>query len=263
MARQAGTDPTILAQLVQDAMCGVVLRPGREVILTGRASSAARQEVAAAIAEVNLDQALANAMRGGMAAVLQLFGDLRSGRLRLHELLSDIDGGLPGGILDAYASLPCRALLSHDECVFIDYRHEQQRWVMLPWMQAKDHEDQALKAQEPNWTAPLARMLTPVLSRANEKRDAAQADLDLCRIVLALQDYRASHGQYPAALPPASPALHLTDPFSGKPYVYVREGKGFLVYSIGKDMVDDGGTSNYDAQGTYRENGDIVWRCDR
>ena len=32
------------------------------------------------------------------------------------------------------------------------------------------------------------------------------------------------------------------DLFSGKPLIYRRDGNGFIVYSVGEDGVDDGGT---------------------
>ena len=39
-------------------------------------------------------------------------------------------------------------------------------------------------------------------------------------------------------------------------FIYGREGEGFLVYSLGADLEDDGGKVEEDG-----EKGDIVWRC--
>jgi len=49
-----------------------------------------------------------------------------------------------------------------------------------------------------------------------------------------------------------------TDPFSGKPFVYRREGAGFLIYSWGPNLKDDGGKV-----GKTQDEGDIVMRCGR
>jgi len=47
------------------------------------------------------------------------------------------------------------------------------------------------------------------------------------------------------------------DPFSGKPFVYHRKSKGFVLYSFGDDLDDDGGRPYF---GT---NGDLVWEFKR
>jgi hypothetical protein len=44
------------------------------------------------------------------------------------------------------------------------------------------------------------------------------------------------------------------DPFSGQPLRYEKKGKGFLIYSFGKNMKDDSGTESKN-----RREGDIVW----
>jgi hypothetical protein len=68
--------------------------------------------------------------------------------------------------------------------------------------------------------------------------------LRITRTVLALTLCKADTGAYPATLgalvPQYLPAVPL-DPFDGKPLRYKPKGSGFVVYSIGEDMVDSGG----------------------
>jgi len=45
------------------------------------------------------------------------------------------------------------------------------------------------------------------------------------------------------------------DPFSGKDFVYKRQGKGFLLYSIGENLKDDGGLA-----APEEAPADIVWQ---
>ena len=107
-------------------------------------------------------------------------------------------------------------------------------------------------------------LLTPRISSALARRDNTQALVAMWRLGLALKRYQAAHGQYPATLADLQKALDWKippDPFSGKPYVYRREGAGFLVYSVGPDMQDDGGRSQWDDKGKWHEHGDLVWRC--
>ncbi|MCG3180521.1 MAG: hypothetical protein BIFFINMI_02883 [Phycisphaerae bacterium] len=79
------------------------------------------------------------------------------------------------------------------------------------------------------------------VSRADEQ--ARMADM-VSRLALSLAAYKADHGGYPDALAalapdyvPAVPA----DWFVNQPLHYAREGAGYLLYSVGANMTDDGG----------------------
>jgi hypothetical protein len=76
-----------------------------------------------------------------------------------------------------------------------------------------------------------------------------EATLGTSSIAVALRLYQTEHGSYPPALDalPRGPV----DPFSGRPYVYRREGAGFVLYSVGEDGIDQGASS---------EEMDIVFR---
>jgi hypothetical protein len=275
MARHAGMYPTTVGLLVECADSAITLVPAQEVIGANRAGAAARQELAAALAAVDLNQVLAVALRRSMADRLERFEERRSGRgpsvdLRSSEVAEGMfaKAGLPGvgsALWRLYYSPLGRPLVALDEGTYIDLVPQAQAAAALP--SAEGH--RLLARMEPRlprwrWLASGTTLALPEYVFAPLKRDAALANVDLCRLTLALQDYRESHGQYPDTLDKLSATdsrLHLTDPFSGKPYVYRREGPGFLVYSFGPDMVDDGGTPNVDEKGKYHETGDIVWRC--
>lgn len=63
---------------------------------------------------------------------------------------------------------------------------------------------------------------------------------------LAVRSHVAEHGQPPETLaelvPQWLPSLP-ADPFTGRPFVYRREGTNWVLYSLGPDRVDDGGQS--------------------
>jgi hypothetical protein len=71
------------------------------------------------------------------------------------------------------------------------------------------------------------------------------ANLRLALTAVALEQFRAAHAnQYPAALSELTPnylAATPVDPFDGKPLRYRKQGAGYLVYSIGPDLKDNGG----------------------
>jgi hypothetical protein len=64
-------------------------------------------------------------------------------------------------------------------------------------------------------------------------------------VALAVERYRLAHGKWPQSLQKLTPAF-LTkvpdDPFGGGPLHYRRLGDGVVIYSVGPDKEDNGGT---------------------
>ena len=50
-----------------------------------------------------------------------------------------------------------------------------------------------------------------------------------------------------------------TDPFDGKPLKYKPRGDGYVLYSVGQNQLDDGGTAGGMTTHGVTANGDIVW----
>ncbi len=76
------------------------------------------------------------------------------------------------------------------------------------------------------------------------------ANLRLARTAVALERYRAGHeNRYPeslAALAPTYLSVIPRDIFADAPLKYERHGNGYLLYSVGSDQKDDGGSSKTD-----------------
>ncbi|MCH8274253.1 MAG: hypothetical protein IH851_05635 [Armatimonadetes bacterium] len=77
-------------------------------------------------------------------------------------------------------------------------------------------------------------------------REKARVEIDFQMITLALHAYRLQEGEYPERLREMTPAIIggvPQDPFALEGlYGYRRTSEGYLLYSIGPDGVDDGGT---------------------
>jgi hypothetical protein len=86
--------------------------------------------------------------------------------------------------------------------------------------------------------------------------DRNRIDRALTRTAIALAIHRAEHGGYPESLDDLVPDVLATspvDPVYGGPLGYRRTDDGFLVYSIGFNGVDDGGSSDGEAVGFGRQ----------
>ena len=105
----------------------------------------------------------------------------------------------------------------------------------LPVYEAKDHYRRTVKELEDK--APkdpldvaLSVLLVPALDRFHESLAATRARVRIARAVCKIK----AEGKIPET-------LEVEDPFTGNPMVYLREAKGFHLYSLGPNGADDGG----------------------
>jgi hypothetical protein len=102
----------------------------------------------------------------------------------------------------------------------------------------------------------LTRTLTPAMTRIKDIHCRMIADVRITRTGLALLRYRQVHGGFPETLD-ALRLRDISDPFTGKPLLYRLDGRGFLVYSVGEDLKDNGGSPRQPKASTDY---DILWR---
>jgi len=96
----------------------------------------------------------------------------------------------------------------------------------------------------------------------------AFARLRTARVALAVQRYRLAAGELPDTLADLVPDYLdavPSDPFDGNDLRYEKLGPGFVVYSIGKDFRDNGGTERLPARKTAGEshNWDVTFTVER
>ncbi len=110
----------------------------------------------------------------------------------------------------------------------------------------------------PRWDV-LSRIMLPSLSRATLLGHRAKVELAALRIIVAIRLYMLEHyGAIPSSLDELNTRLPdhaMLDPFSDDPLVYRPGDSGWLLYSVGPDLVDDGGK-----KGPSWDTLDIVYR---
>lgn len=90
-------------------------------------------------------------------------------------------------------------------------------------------------------------LMLPALSAAGAAEERTNSMLSLTQVAAALAVFRADHGAYPEKLDelvPGTLAKLPVDIFHGKPLVYKRLEQGYLLYSLGLNGQDDGGSNS-------------------
>ena len=98
----------------------------------------------------------------------------------------------------------------------------------------------------------LVSILMPSLRQASAIYDRTVMKSRLAKVALALAACKAEQGQYPAELSPLAPEYLKEIPkdiFSDGELKYRRDGEGYILYSVGDNMIDDGGKDAKAAEG--------------
>jgi hypothetical protein len=113
-------------------------------------------------------------------------------------------------------------------------------------------------AGRPRWLYQPLFVVTPAFEKVFVLDARCLAGLQTAHAALAAQRYRLANGELPDELNQLVPDYLdavPADPFDGKPLRYAQRAEGgFVVYSVGSDETDDGGT-RYDAAGEQYEPG--------
>jgi hypothetical protein len=104
---------------------------------------------------------------------------------------------------------------------------------------------------------PLNAMLMPVFEEPIDREAAKTAIVRLLGCVAAVRLHKQRTGRYPDSLEPLQLGELATDPFTGKSFIYkVDPRRGFMIYSVGMNRVDDGGVVA--ARDWFGQQGDLA-----
>ena len=147
-----------------------------------------------------------------------------------------------------------------DEVAYLDSTAKLIDLAALPFYRSQEQLEQLQHdINKMSKLKPLTQIaMTPSLS-ALQVQDKQVAMCDLAEMAMYLKQYKKKAGSYPEKLDAIVPEYIQevpVDPFTGTPYIYRKEGEGFVLYSVARNLLDDGGTPDWPG-------GDIVWRSSR
>jgi hypothetical protein len=183
---------------------------------------------------------------------------------------------LEAGFLDGMPPRPiimlCRAvgLVDSDAVIYLDLFDEYLQAFRLPYHERHKAVDAVVdKLKSTSQIHIFVHSLMPAMLRVMTIETRTIAHLRAARVGLAIQRYRLTAGGLPDTLADLVPAYFdviPTDPFDGNELRYQKRGAGFVIYSVGEDLNDDGGTERpprKKRRGQRQPNWDITFIVER
>ncbi len=257
MAHSITNEPILIGVLVRRAIISITCRNLQEALQYGSLDDEQTSRLSSLLADADLRPDYRKALQGERATGLITFEQIRRDPRLVFEVmdLSAVHVNRPTS--PRLLAVVLRPLLYSDERFYLHHMGKIIADADVPITASRGNEEDLEEVHQ--LSVPVSSLIMPVFSRAKMAVHESLAETRIARIALALSSYERQHGEYPdslARLRPSDTEL-LKDPFSGKDFIYRREGKGFLLYSIGKNMKNDGGREppiNSDS-----DLGDIVW----
>ncbi len=136
--------------------------------------------------------------------------------------------------------------------------HQQRTAVkaVLEDLQARNAVSTAKKMLHPSqsFCDILLNILAPSFDRTVQYAEAARMEMQLARVALGLRLHQLENGAFPDSLGAVAPKYLKEiprDSFADTPLKYRKEGSGYVLYSVGRDEVDDHGAEKIPGSKTW------------
>jgi len=262
MSRQVMQEPILISHFSAVAIQAIALRAAAVALDTDMPSPEAAAELRDLAESFDMTAEFHRALQFERAYGLAFFDWIR--REDAETVAKLFDDTIPAAAVNPYRGLVAAPIRAFDRARFLANWRVYLPGLDRPYrLQDTDATERAIRSS--TVMAILTNILCPVSNRASMKRDQAIARLDELGIVLDLKMHKRAHGVYPATLDELQATLDHKlpiDPFSGEAYRYERRGEGFILWSIGQDLEDDGGIPPKPRSDLKWGEADIVWKCE-
>ena len=245
MAQNVAKEPTVIALLVRLAIEAIMDHPFRQIINRYADRPDILRLAVQTEQEFGPTPDVRNALRGELVMCRTM-----AGMLRTDEDLSSITAKLRIPITGSPRSVIADAYEAHSlsfwRRVFAAGKRTQgDPMATYVAFKAVDDAEEAMETDKDGKKKPTyewSDLLSPFFAGAAEKAVHNEAQRRLRRTLVALLAYRHREGHFPATLALLSPAAP-SDPYISRPLHFRRADRGFLLYSVGPNLTDDGGNA--------------------
>jgi hypothetical protein len=247
VADSLAEEPLLISQLVRAASWAIISKRC-ELILNGAAFSDQQLKTLQTLIENGeRPDAMARALAGERASGLAIFMG-STDQLNIF----DVGSGSPPPLKDRLRAslfiglLKSTGLLRKDRAFYLDVMATNVAAAEAPFPERLTLAQQAAAMSPPSKLMIFSRMLLPALSRAMQRDGDHAARIRTAETAIAVERFRRAHnGELPTDLNELVPTYVASvpqDPFDGQPLRFKRRASGYVVYSIGADLRDDGGS---------------------
>lgn len=239
-ARSVGDEPFLISQLMRNAGVLIACRGVERVLGQGEAPAASLDEFRKLLEIEDAFAELTIGSRGERASFHELFDAIECGDVAIKDI-SDAHPSLGGYVFDFIT----RDDLRKEHPLLLSLMTQWIAITQLPLHEQADAEHQLeFQIQQLNRSTVLIEPLMMSLTKMGETSRRKHAQLRCMIAALAVERYRQTHKKWPDPLDKVCPQFLSAaplDPFDGQPLRYRRLGDGVVIYSVGKDGIDDGG----------------------
>jgi hypothetical protein len=217
LVRLFDRNPTLISHLVGIAIRGMAVADTNLVLRSGPLPPAAHAALEQELARHDMIEQYRHAMRTERAFGLQSFQDMTA-LMGLGPTL-----------------LPW---LKNDECIYLDLMDHLIKGVAIPFSKSHSGVEAVMPAEQ---DAPLTWLILPATQQVHAATFRTIAQFRMLRVLNALTASEQAGGGEPTLADLGLPADVVTDPFNGEPLHLAKLPGGWLVYSVGMNLKDDGG----------------------
>lgn len=241
--------PFLITHLVRLAMVAITLQPVYEGIAKNEWSDAQLAELERELAKLDLLADHQTAMRGELAFAID---SLERQRITREYKMVDDSSGTNRIVTISLRFTPSAFFYQNELALARMYQEydlplfDLKNRTVSPAQAQKAETSVSRKMKHPSPYQMLALMIRQAINKSVVKFAICQNAVDLTRTGCALERFRLTHGAYPDSLEMLSPQFMEKLPhdlITGQPLHYRRQNDGrFLLYSVGWNQKDDGGT---------------------
>jgi hypothetical protein len=243
-ARALGDEPFLISQLIRFAGNGQACKSIEWTLALGEPDPKDLEQLQQALELEDATNHMLMALRGERAALHEAFALLESGEVNPEEFLRSIDG--TQSFVKRYFPWKTRHDARAEHPLLLSLLTEQIEAAQKPLHeQIASDRDFSTRVRGLVGTAWLVPMLIPAVEKVNEAHRRTHALLRCISALVAAERYRRAEGKWPESLEQLRPRFLgevPLDPYDGKPLRYKRLADGVIVYAVGPDGTDDGGT---------------------
>jgi hypothetical protein len=251
VGRSIGDEPFLISMLVRISIGHVAMNSTWQTLGLGEASDESLARLQALMLDELGQPLLVNGLKGERAILPELIRRIGEGELPIDSLsgLSPKPGQkasrermAPWGHL-GFKYQRALAIEWMNQLIAIARRPTHEQPPLIDAWQAEF--DQVKKSRLGPYTTTLPILVIPAVSAARSAFYRYQGELSATILLLAAERHRRKTGEWPLTLAAIDPAILRkppVDPFSGQPFLMKHAEGRFIIYSIGPDHKDEGGT---------------------